>query len=105
MAKVNFDDVWNGVSSSDFLNIEPENEYDLKVVTRKIELLKDGFDMLNGPLPLTPEQRNELLTKIRQLQRKLLEESILVNRVDPRVSVYRRNPLNRCSLFDLLNLE
>ena len=55
---------------------------------RNVELIKDGFDKLNGPLPLTPEQRNELSTKIRQLQRKLLKESILANRSDPRVPVY-----------------
>ena len=79
MAKVNFDDVWKGVSSSDFLNIEPENEYDLKVVTRNAEIIREGFEILDGPLPLTPEQRNELSTKIRQLQRKLLKESILAN--------------------------
>ena len=72
---------------------------------RNVELIKDGFDMLNGPLPLTPEQRNELSTKIRQLQRKLLEESILVNRVDPRVSVYQRNPFSRRNPDDLLNME
>ena len=88
MAKVNFDDVWKVVSSSDFLNIEPENEYDLKVFMRKAEIIKDEFDMLNGPLPLTPEQRNELSTKLRQLQRKSLKESILASRSDPRVPVY-----------------
>ena len=105
MADVNFDDVWKVVSSSDFVNKEPENEYDLKVIIRTYKLIKDGVDMLNGPLPLSPEQKNELSTKIRELQRKLLEESILVNRVDPRVSVYRRNPLNRRSSLDLLNME
>ena len=88
MAKVNFDDVWKVVSSSDFLNIEPENEYDLKVVTRNAEIIRDGFEILNGPLPLTLEQRNELSTKLRQLQRKSLKESILASRSDPRVPVY-----------------
>ena len=94
MADVNFDDVWKVVSSSDFVNKELENEYDLKVVMRNYKLIKDGFDMLNGPLPLTPEQRNELSTKLRRLQRKLLKESILANRSDPRVPVYRRSSLN-----------
>ena len=88
MAKVNFDDVWKGVSSSDFLNIEPENEYDLKVVMRNAEIIREGFKILDGPLPLTPEQRNELSTRLRQLQWKLLKESILANRSDPRVPVY-----------------
>ena len=105
MADVNFDDVWKVVSSPEFVNKEPENEYDLKVIMRTYKLIKDGVDMLNGPLPLSPEQRNELSTKIRQLQRKLLEESILVNRVDPRVSVYQRNPLSRGDSDDLLNME
>ena len=105
MADVNFDDVWKVVSSPEFVNKEPENEYDLKVIMRTYKLIKDGVEMLNGPLPLSPEQRNELSTKIRELQRKLLEESILENRVDPRVSVYRRNPLNRRSPDDLLNME
>ena len=105
MAEVNFDDVWKVVSSPEFVNKEPENEYDIKVIMRTYKLINDGVEMLNGPLPLSPEQRNELSTKIRELQRKLLEESILVNRVDPRVSVYRRNPLNRRSPHDLLNME
>ena len=105
MADVNFDDVWKVVSSPEFVNKEPENEYDIKVIMRTYKLMKEGVEMLNGPLPLSPEQRNELSTKIRELQRKLLEESILVNRVDPRVSVYRQNPLNRRSPDDLLNME
>ena len=75
----------------DFVNIEPENEYDLKVVTRTAEIIRDGFEILNGPLPLTPEQRNKLSTKIRQLQRKLLKESISANRLDPNVPIYQRN--------------
>ena len=100
MAGVNFDDVWKVVSSPEFVNKEPENEYNLKVIMRTYKLIKDGVDMLNGPLPLSPEQRNELSTQIEKLQEKLYEDSILVNRVDSRVSIYQRTPLN-----DLLNVE
>ena len=105
MAGVNFDDVWKEVSDPEFVNKEPENEYDIKVIMRTFKLIEEGVEMLNGPIPLSPEQRNELPTQIGKLRRKLLEESILVNRVDPRVSVYQRNPLSRRNPDDLLNME
>ena len=105
MAGVNFDDVWKEVSDPEFVNKEPENEYDIKVIMRTYKLMKEGVEVLNGPIPLSPEQRNELSTQIGKLRRKLLEESILVNRVDPRVTVYQRNPLSRRNSDDLLNME
>ena len=105
MAGVNFDDVWKAVTDQEFVNNEPENEYDIKVIMRTYKLMKEGVEVLNGPIPLSPEQRNELSTQIGKLRRKLLEESILVNRVDPRVSVYQRNPLSRRNPDDLLNME
>ena len=100
MAGVNFDDVWKEVSDPEFVNKEPENEYDIKVIMRTFKLIEEGVEMLNGPIPLSPEQRNELSTQIEKLQEKLYEDSILVNRVDSRVSIYQRTPLN-----DLLNVE
>ena len=105
MAGVNFDNVWNAVTDPEFVNNEPENEYDIKVIMRTYKLMKEGVEVLNGPIPLSPEQRIELSTQIGKLQRKLLEESILVNRVDPRVTVYQRNPLSRRNSDDLLNME
>ena len=105
MAGVNFDDVWKVVTDPEFVNNEPENEYDIKVIMRTYKLMKEGVEVLNGPIPLSPEQRNELSTQIGKLRRKLLEESILVNRVNPRVTVYQRNPLSRRNSDDLLNME
>ena len=93
MAGVNFDNVWNAVTDPEFVNNEPENEYDIKVLIRTYKLMQEGVELLNGPVPLSPEQRNELSTKIGKLQGKLLEESILVSRVDPRVSVSQEVPL------------
>jgi len=93
MAGVNFDDVWNAVTDPEFVNNEPENEYDIKVIIRTYKLMQEGVELLNGPVPLSPEQRNELSTKIGKLRGKLLEESILVSRVDPRVSVSQEVPL------------
>ena len=90
MAGVNFDDVWKEVSDSDFVNNEPENEYDIKVIRWTYDLLKEAVEVLNGPVPLSPERRTELTTQIGKLRKKLLEWSILVNRVDPRVTVYQR---------------
>ena len=100
MAGVNFKDIWKEVSDPEFVNEEPETEYDIKHITRTFQLIEDGVEMLNGPIPLTQEQRNELSTQIEKLQEKLYEDSILVNRVDSRVSIYQRNPLK-----DLLNVE
>ena len=93
MAGVNFDNVWNAVTDPEFVNNEPENEYDIKVLIRTYKLIQEGVELLNGPVPLSPEQRNELSTKIGKLRGKLLEESILVSRVDPRVSVSQEVPL------------
>ena len=93
MAGVNFDNVWNAVTDPEFVNNEPENEYDIKVLIRTYKLMQEGVELLNGPVPLSPEQRNELSTKIGKLRVKLLEESILVSRVDPRVSVSQEVPL------------
>ena len=93
MAGVNFDNVWNAVTDPEFVNNEPENEYDIKVLIRTYKLMQEGVELLNGPVPLSPEQRNELSTKIGTLRGKLLEESILVSRVDPRVSVSQEVPL------------
>ena len=90
MAGVNFDDVWKEVSDSDFVNNEPENEYDIKVIRWTYNLLKEAVEVLNGPVPLSPERRTELTTQIGKLREKLREWSILVNRVDPRVPVYQR---------------
>ena len=92
MAGVNFDNVWNAVTDPEFVNNEPENEYDIKVLIRTYKLMQEGVELLNGPVPLSPEQRNELSTKIGKLRGKLLEESILVSRVDPRVSVSQEVP-------------
>ena len=90
MAGVNFDDVWKEVSDADFVNNEPENEYDIKVIRWTYNLLKEAVEVLNGPAPLSPEQRTELTTQTGKLREKLREWSILVNRVDPRVPVYQR---------------
>ena len=90
MAGVNFDDVWKEVSDADFVNNEPENEYDIKVIRWTYNLLKEAVEVLNGPAPLSPERRTELTTQIGKLREKLREWSILVNRIDPRVTVYQR---------------
>ena len=55
MAGVNFDDVWKEVSDADFVNNEPENEYDIKVIIWTYNLLKEAVEVLNGPAPLSPE--------------------------------------------------
>ena len=90
MAGGNFDDVWEKGSDSDFVTNEPENEYDIKVIRWTYNLLKEAVEVLNGPVPLSPERRTELTTQIGKLREKLREWSILVNRIDPRVTVYQR---------------
>ena len=64
MAKVNFDDVWKEVSSSDFVNIEPESEYDMTAVRKHADMIRQGFEILNGQNSLTPKRRSDLLKRL-----------------------------------------
>ena len=87
MARVNYTDIWKELSDAEFVNVEPETEYDIKHIRSTFQLIEDAVEMLNGPIPLTQEQRNVLMIHIEKLQDKLYEDSILV---DSRVSVYER---------------
>ena len=64
MVGVNFDDVWKAVTDPEFVHNEPENEYDIKVIMGTYKVMKEGVELLNGPIPISPEQRNELSTKL-----------------------------------------
>ena len=90
MVKVNFDNVWKEVSEADFGNNAPENEGDVKVIRGIYSVLLEAVELLNGPARLSPEQRTALTTQVEKLQQRLHESSILANRVDPTVPVYRR---------------
>ena len=89
MAKLNIDDVWEEVSGTEFENNEPENECDMKVLRVIYSVLLEGEELLNGPARLSPERRIALAAHIGKLQQRLHESSILVNRIDPKVPIYR----------------
>ena len=89
MAGVNFDDVWKAVTDPEFVNNEPENEYDIKVIIGIYSVLIEAVEFLNGPAPLSPERRTALTTQVGKLRQRLHESSILANRIDPTVPVYR----------------
>ena len=53
-------------------------------------MLIEAVEFLNGPAPLSPERRTALTTQVGKLRERLHEWSILANRIDPTVPVYRR---------------
>ena len=89
MAKLNINDVWKEVSETDFGNNEPENDCDIKVLRGIYSVLLEAEELLNGPARLSPERRIALTTQVGKLQQRLHESSILVNRIDPTVPIYR----------------
>ena len=89
MAKLNIDDVWKEVSGTDFENNEPENDCDIKVLRGIYSVLLEAEELLYGPARLSPERRIALAAHIGKLQQRLHESSILVNRIDPKVPIYR----------------
>ena len=93
MARVNYTDIWKELSDPEFINEEPETEYDIKHMRNTYQLIEEAVEMLNGPIFLTQDQRNVMIIHIEKLQDKLYKDSILVNRVDPRVPVYERTLL------------
>ena len=93
MARINYTDLWKELSDPAFVNKKPETEYDIHHMTNILQLIMDGIEMLNGPIPLNQDQRSAMIIHVKKLQDKLHKDSILVNRVDPRVPVYERTPL------------
>ena len=65
---VNCDDMWKEVSGAEFVNMAPSSEYDLDSVRRLAELIQEALEVLHNPAPLSPEQRNDLVTKIQKLE-------------------------------------
>ena len=62
-------------------------------MTNILQLIMDGIEMLNGPIRLSEDQRNDMIIHVKQLQNKLHKDSTLVNRLDPRVPIYEITPL------------
>ena len=93
MARVNYTEIWKELSDPDFINKKPETEYDIHHMTNILQLIMDGIEMLNGPIPLNQDQRNNMIIHVKQLQNKLHKDSTLVNRLDPRVPIYEITPL------------
>ena len=89
MAKLNVDDVWEEMSRAEFENNEPENDCDVKVLRVMHSVLLEAEDLLYGPACLSPERRIALAAHVGKLRQRLHESSILVNRIDPRVPIYR----------------
>ena len=89
MARVNYTDLWNEFSDPTFVNNLIHH------MTNILQLIMDGIEMLNGPILLSQDQRNDLILHVKKLQDKLHKDSILVNRLDPRVPIYEITPLEQ----------
>ena len=75
---VNFDDIWNEVSSPDFVGSVPTTEYDPNAVRELALLLREGQNILNNPNVLSQEQVNELTAKLREVRVEIRRQVPLV---------------------------
>ena len=87
---INCDDVWKEVSDAEFVNLPSGNEFDFDSVRRTAELIREAWEVLQGPAPLSPRQKGELKSKVQILEAQLAKESVVAKRVDSRMSVYAR---------------
>ena len=75
---VNFDDIWNEVSSPDFVGSVPTTEYDTNTIRELALLLREGQNILNNPNVLSQEQVNELTAKLREVRAEIRRQAPLV---------------------------
>ena len=85
---VNYNDIWEEVSSAEFVNMAPSNEHNQDSVRRLADLIREALQILQNPAHLSPAQISDLKTKVRRLEAQLTKESTLVKRVDPAVPLY-----------------
>ena len=67
---VDYDDIWNKVSSSEFWGVKPTNEYDFNTIRRLKLLLRQGQSI--DPNNLTQEPAALYRAKIRDLENEII---------------------------------
>ena len=75
---VNYDDIWNEVSSPDFVSAVSTTEYDTNTIRELALLLREGQNILNNPHALNQEQVNHLTAKLREVRAEILRQAPLV---------------------------
>ena len=75
---VNYDDIWNEVSSPEFVSAVSTTEYDTNTIRELALLLREGQNILNNPHALNQEQVNHLTAKLREVRAEILRQAPLV---------------------------
>ena len=75
---VDYDDIWNEVSSPEFVSAISTTEYDTNTIRELALLLREGKNILNNPHALNQEQGNHLTAKLRELKAEILRQAPLV---------------------------
>ena len=75
---VDYDDIWNEVSSPEFVSAVSTTEYDTNTIREFALLLWEGKNILNNPHTLNQEQVNHLTAKLRELKAEILRQAPLV---------------------------
>ena len=75
---VDYDDIWNEVSSPEFVSAIPTTEYDTNTIRELALLLREGKNILNKPHALNQEQVNHLTAKLREVKAEILRQAPLV---------------------------
>ena len=75
---VDYDDIWNEVSTPEFVSAVSTTEYDTNTIRELALLLREGKNILNNPHALNQEQVNHLTAKLRELKAEILRQAPLV---------------------------
>ena len=75
---VNYDDIWNEVSSPEFVSAVSTTEYDTNTIRELALLLREGQNILNNPHALNQEQVNHLTAKLREVRAEIRRQAPLV---------------------------
>ena len=82
---VDYNRIWEEVSSSGFKGAEPTNEHDRTSIDRLQNLIQDAVQLLRSPNGLSRVQNRKIKFRIRQMLSRLSRERVLARRVDPTI--------------------
>ena len=85
MPGIDYNRIWEEVSSSGFKGAEPTNEHDRTSIDRLRDLIQDAVQLLCSPNGLSKIQNRRIKFRIRQMMSRLSRERVLAKRVDPTI--------------------